>query len=191
MMRKRAMNPQAYELYLKGRYEWNKLSPESVRKGLQYYEKALALDPGDARYSAGLADAYLILTQIMGGIPPQEGMKKVKEYARRALAADDSSAEAHTSMAAGLLFGDWNWAEAERHVRQAIQLNPGYSTAHLVFSVILATSGRLNEAIEQDRLAMDLDPLSFVISWNAAGTLFFARRYDESIAQTKRALRSE
>jgi len=188
MMRKRPMNPQAYELYLKGRYEWNKLSRESIGKGLQYYERALALDPGDARYSAGLADAYLILAQIVGSIPPKEGMKKVKEYARRALAADDSSAEAHTSMAAGLLFGDWNWAEAERHVLQAIQLNPGYSTAHLVYSVILGTTGRVNEAIEQDHLAMDLDPLSFVINWNASSTLFYARRYDEAIAQSKKAL---
>ena len=120
-------------------------------------------------------------------MPQKEGMAKVKEYARRALAADDSSAEAHASIAVALFFGDWDWSGAEKNARQAIQLNTGYSTAHLVYSVILAASGRVNEAIEQDHLAMDLDPLSLIVNWNAAGTLFYARRYEDAIAQCKRA----
>jgi serine/threonine-protein kinase len=188
MTRQQTVNPEAYELYLRGRYEWSKVSPEGVQKGIEYYEKALALDPSDARYSAGLADAYLIQTQVLGALTEKEGMAKVKEYAQRALALDDSSAEGHTSMAVAILFGDWNWSEAERHIRRAIQINPGYSTAHLVYSVLLCTSGRINEAIEQDALATSLDPLSLLVNWNAASTLFYARRYDEALAQAKRAV---
>lgn len=188
MAPRRQVNPQAYELYLHGRYEWSKVSPEGLQKAVEYYQKALALDPNDARYSSGLADAYLLQTQVTGTLTQKDGMAKVKEYARRALALDDSSAEAHASMAIASLFGDWNWKEAEHHAQDAIRINPGYSGAHLVYSVILATEGRLNEAIEQDRLAMDLDPLSLIINWNAAATLIHARRYDEAIAQANRAI---
>ncbi len=188
MMRRKVVNPEAYELYLRGRYEWSKVSPEGVQKGIEYYQKALALDPNDARYLSGLADAYLIQTQVLETLPQREGMAKVKEYARRALALDDSSAEAHTSMAVATLFGDWNWSEAEHHVQHAIMINPGYSTAHLVYSVILATAGRINEAIEQDALAASLDPLSLIVNWNASSTLFYARRYDDALAQVKRAI---
>ncbi|TMQ49002.1 MAG: tetratricopeptide repeat protein [Candidatus Eisenbacteria bacterium] len=183
MLPRRTVNPEAYELYLRGRYEWSKVSPEGVAKSIDYYEKALALDPGDARYSSGLADAYLLQVQVLGTLPQKEGMAKVKEYAKRALGADDSSPEAHTSMAIAVLFADWNWKEAEHHAQRAIQLNAGYSTAHLVYSVILATAGRTNEAIEQDHLAADLDPLSLIVSWNAASTYFYARRYDQALAQ--------
>ncbi|HZE20203.1 MAG TPA: tetratricopeptide repeat protein, partial [Candidatus Angelobacter sp.] len=113
---------------------------------------------------------------------------KVKEYAQRALKLDDGSAEAHTSMAIATLFGEWDWKTAEEHVQHAIQLNAGYSTAHLVYSVILVTSGRVNLAIEQDRLAMDLDPLSLIVNWNATSTFFLAGRFDEAIAQAKRTI---
>jgi len=188
MAPRRQVNPEAYELYLHGRYEWSKVSPAGLQKAAEYYQKAMALDPTDARYPSGLADAYLLQTVVLGIMPPKEGMAKVKEYARRAIALDDSSAEGHASMAIAALFGDWNWKEAEHHAQHAIQLNAGYSTAHLVYSVILATEGRVNEAIEQDRLAMDLDPLSLIINWNASATLIHARRYDDAIAQAQRAV---
>ncbi|HKQ57266.1 MAG TPA: protein kinase [Candidatus Eisenbacteria bacterium] len=185
---RRPVNPEAYELYLRGRFEWSKLTDESIRRSIGYFERALAIDPGDARYSSGLADAYVVLVQVISSYPAQEGMAKVKEYARQALAADANSAEANTSMAAALFFGDWNAVEAERHVLRAIQQNPSYSTAHLVYSVLLATAGRFDDAIEQDRLAIELDPFSLIIQWNAAGTLFLARRYPASLVQADRAL---
>ena len=188
MKPRRQVNPEAYELYLHGRYEWSKVSPEGLQKAAEYYQRAMALDPTDARYPSGLADAYLLQTVVLGIMPPKEGMAKVKEYARRAIALDDSSAEGHASMAIAVLFGEWNWKEAEHHVQHAIRLNPGYATAHLIYSVILATEGRVNEAIEQDRLAMDLDPLSLIINWNASATLIHARRYDDAIAQANRAV---
>jgi serine/threonine protein kinase/tetratricopeptide (TPR) repeat protein len=188
LAKRRTVNPEAYELYLRGRFEWSKSSDEGVRKGIAYYERALAIDPADPRYSSGLADAYLLLVQVVGTIAPAEGMAKVKEYASRALAADENSAEGHASMAAGLFFGDWNWTESERHIRRAIELNPGYSTAHLIYSPLLAAAGRADEAIEQDRQALALDPFSMIILWNAGSTLYIARRYDEALAQVHRAL---
>ena len=188
MESQRPMNPEAYELYLRGRYELYKLSDDGMRRGIAYFEKALALDPGDARYSSGLADAYVVLVQVAGGFPVREGMAKVQQYARAALAADENSAEAHTSMAAALFFGDWNWKEAEQHLRRAIEINPGYPVAHLMYSTILCSLGRMSEAIEQDHLALELDPLSTIINWNAIGTLYQARRYDDALAQANRAL---
>jgi TolB-like protein/Tfp pilus assembly protein PilF len=188
MAPRRPVNPQAYELYLRGRYEWSKVSPEGVQTSIGFYEKAMALDPTDARYASGLADAYILQAQVLNTIPQKEGMVKVKEYAQRALKLDDNSAEAHTSMAIATLFADWDWKTAEEHIQHAIQLNAGYSTAHLVYSVILSTSGRMNLAIEQDRLAMDLDPLSLIVNWNATSTLFQARRYDDAIAQAKHTI---
>src|SRR5262245_44847838 len=185
---RRPINPEAYELYLKGRFEWAMLTDERVRKSIEYFERALAIDPGDARYSSGLADAYVVLVQVVSSIPPQEGMKKVKEYARRALSADENSAEAHSSMAAALFFGDWDAIEAEKHVLRSIELNPSYSAAHLIYSVMLAASGRLDDAIAQDRLAIDLDPFSLIIHWNASGNLFLARRYEEALAEADRGL---
>ena len=184
----RPINPEAYELYLRGRYEWNKVTEEGMRKGIEYFEKALALDPGDARYSSGLADAYVVLVQVTGTLSTREGMAKVQEYARRALAADANSAEAHTSMAAALFFGDWKWKEAEQHLRRAIAINPGYPVAHLVYSALLISRGRSDEALEQDRLALELDPLSTIINWNAIGTLCQSRRYDDAMVQAHRAL---
>jgi len=184
----RPVNPEAYELYLRGRYEWNKLDEAGMKRGIEYFEKALALDPGDARYSSGLADAYVVLVQVAGTLPVREGMAKVEHYARRALAADENSAEAHASMAAALFFGDWKLKDAEQHVKRAIEINPGYPIAHLIYSTILCSQNRMAEAIAEDHRAMELDPLSTIINWNAIGTLCQARRFDEALAQAHHAL---
>jgi len=183
-----AVDPRAYELYLRGRFEWNKLTPQGLERGLDYYQQALAIDPNDARYSSGIADAYLVLSQVFGRIPPAEAMPKVKEYARRALAADPNSAEAHASMAAALFFDDWNVPEAEREIRQSIALNPNYATGRLVASVIHLSQGRINEAIVEDRKALELDPFSIFLYWNAIGTMRVAHRYDDAFALARRAL---
>ncbi|HEU4725017.1 MAG TPA: protein kinase [Candidatus Eisenbacteria bacterium] len=183
---RRPVNPAAFELYLRGRYEWAKMTPASMTAAVQHFEKALALDPGDARYSSGIADSYLAMVQVLETVPSREGMAKVKEYARRALAADENSAEAHASMGAALYFGDWDAAGAERELKRAIELNPGYSTARLVYSVLLTTQARVDEALEQDRLAMQSDPLSVFIHWNAVGTLLSARRFAEASALADR-----
>jgi TolB-like protein/Flp pilus assembly protein TadD len=182
-----AVHPEAYDGYLKGRFEVSQVTDQGLRRGIAHFERAVELDPSDARYSAALADAYLVLVQLIGTMPQREGMEKVKTYARRALAADGNSAEAHTSMAAGLYFGDWNWPEAERHVRRALELNPGYTTAHLIHAVMLTTAGRIAEATAENARALELDPLSLICHWNAGTGLYAARRYDESLALARRA----
>jgi serine/threonine-protein kinase len=184
----RQVNPEAYELDLKGRYEWNKLNDEGLRKSIEYFEQAHRIDPSDPRASSGLADAYLLLTQVTGSLPTQEGMAKVKEYAQQALAADPNAAEGHASYAAALFFGDWKVREAEREARRAIELNPGYATAHVVLSTILISQGRADEAIAEDRKALVLDPYSLLINWNAIGTLVMAHRFDAALVQAHRAL---
>jgi serine/threonine protein kinase/tetratricopeptide (TPR) repeat protein len=186
--RQRPIDPEAYELYLRGRYELNKLTEDGMRRGIEHFEKALALDPGDARYSSGLADAYVVLVQVAGSVPIREGMAKAQQYARRALAADENSAEAHTSMAAALFFGDWNKAEAERHLLRAVEINPGYAMAHVVYSSVLCSQGRMSESTVQDHLALELDPLSTIVNWHAIGRLCEARRFDDALAQANRAL---
>jgi serine/threonine protein kinase len=188
LARPRQINPAAYELDLKGRFEWNKLSEAGAHSAIGYFEQALAIDPKDPRANSGLADAYLVLTQVLEAMPVQEGMAKVKEYAGRAIAADDNSAEAHASYAAAQFFGDWDFNGAEREVRRAIELNPGYATARVILSTILIAQGRVDEAIEQDKRAMELDPFSVIVNWNAIGTLVLGHRYDDAIAQARHTL---
>jgi serine/threonine-protein kinase len=182
----RQVHPEAYDLYLKGRYDWGELTEAAHRKAIVSFEKAHQLDPKDPRYSAALADAYLVLIQVFRAVPPREGMLKVKEYALQALKNDEDSAEAHASMGAALFFGDWNWAEAERHLKWAIDLNPNYSTAHLVYAVFLGASGRLDEAVEQNRITTGINPLSLLAHWSAAATFCNAGRYDEALVQANR-----
>jgi serine/threonine protein kinase/tetratricopeptide (TPR) repeat protein len=184
----RQINPRAYEFCLKGRFEWNKLTDEGGRKAIGYYEQALALDPNDPRANSGLADAYLVLTQVVASEPAREGMAKVKEYAGRALAADENSAEAHASYAAALFFGDWDFKGGEREVRRSIELNSGYPAARIIYSTILIAQGRVDEALEQDKKAMELDPLSTIINWNSIGTLVLAHRFDAALVQARHAL---
>ena len=156
-----------------------------IRRATNSSSGARALDPSDPRYASGLADAHMLLVQVLGAEPPREGMRRVKEYAQMALDADETSAEAHASMGAALFFGDWNWTEAERHLRRSIELNPGYSTGHALYSTLLAAAGRLEEAIEQDRIALSLDPLSLIVNWNAVRALYMAGRH-QALAQSRR-----
>jgi TolB-like protein/tetratricopeptide (TPR) repeat protein len=189
LAQQRRVDPVAYDLYLKGRYEWGRMTPDGASKAVDFFEQAVKRDPTDARYPSGIADAYLIQVQIFETQPLRAGMAKVKDYAGRALALDDQSAEAHASMAAALLFADWKYDEAERHLKRSIDLNPGYSTARLIYSVLLSVERRLDEAIAQDRIAEALDPMSLVIRWNATNTLFYAGRYQEGLAKARKTLR--
>ena len=174
----RAVKPDAYEAYLKGRYFWNKRDPEGVTKGLQYFQQAVALEPNYALAYAGIADSYIIL----GGnywLSPFEALPKGKAAAMKAVESDDSISEGHTSLARTMEL-EWNWEGAEREYRRALALNPGYATAHQWFSSFLSDMGRHEMAITEATRAAELDPLSPVIGLRLAQAYYFARRYAEA-----------
>jgi tetratricopeptide (TPR) repeat protein len=175
------VNPQAYELYWKGRYLWNQRQPENVNQAIKYFQEAIKLDPQYALAYAGLADCY-VLGNILQ-MPPREAMPRAAEAARKALAIDDQLAEAHTSLAKIKLSYEWDWAGAEAEFKQAIQLNPGYATAHQWYGVYLSEMGRHEESIHERATAQELDPLSLSIATGLGRALYWARRYDESISR--------
>jgi serine/threonine protein kinase/Tfp pilus assembly protein PilF len=175
-------NNEAYQLYLKGRFYWNKRTLEGLKKGIEYFQQAIDNDPGYALAYAGLADSYNILVSY-SALAPHDAFPKAKAAAIKALELDGRLAEAHTSLAFVKFGYDWDWAEAERGFKQAIQLNPGYSFAHNFYGVLLAALGRLEEAFVEIKKAHDLDPLSLPINTNLGWLMYLARRYDESIQQ--------
>src|SRR5262249_42419863 len=153
----------AYQAYLKGRYYWNKRSEEGYRNAINSFQQAISSDPKYALAFAGLADCYMLLSDY-GFIPPSEGYPEARSEVKKALAIDDSLAEAHTSLAAINQGYYWNWVEAEKEFARAIQLNPNYSTARHWYALYLAASGRLDEAISEITRARELDPFSLGIN---------------------------
>ena len=178
-------NTQAYQLYLKGRFHWNRRTPGDLKKGLEYFQEAIGQDPNYALAHAGLADSY-----ALGALPlpRKETMPKVKAAALKALEIDDTLAEAHTSLAFVKHRFDWDWPGAEREFKRAIELNPNYATAHQWYAFYLSTMGRHEEAIVEIRRAQAVDPLSLVMSTGVGRILHFARRYDQAIEQYRKTL---
>ena len=148
--------PAAYEAYLKGRYHWNTGAEQDLQKARQYFEQAAQIDPNYASAYAGLADFYWVTDKL----PPAVKMPKAKQYALKALELDSNLAEEHTSLGAVRFYADWNWRDAERDFRRALQLDPGNVEAHRLLSVYLSEMGRADEALVQIRKALELDPLS-------------------------------
>jgi TolB-like protein len=181
----------AYELYLKGRFHWNKRTAEDVQKSLDYFQQALDIDPTYALAWAGVADAYTVGNGIYLGITPQESNSKSIAAVRKALELDDSLAEAHTTMADRLHYTEWDWEGAEREFRRAIEINPGYATAHQWYSELLTAWGRHDEAIASALKAEGLDPLSPAMPYSVFNTFFAARRWDEAEAYALKALAME
>jgi serine/threonine-protein kinase len=179
-------NTEAYQLYLKGRYFWNKRTADSLQKGIAYFKQAIEKDPGYALAYAGLADSYAVL-QITPGAPAEGALPAARAAAERALALDDSLAEAHTSLGRfRMASGDWSGADAA--FRRAIELNPRLETAHQWYAMNLAIKGRLAEAEAEIRLALELDPLSLIINTDAGRIFFYMRAYDRAIAQFTKTL---
>jgi serine/threonine protein kinase/tetratricopeptide (TPR) repeat protein len=180
-------NSEAYQLYLKGRFYWNKRTPEGLQKGIEYFQRAIDSDPDYALAYAGLADSYNILVSY-SALAPHDAFPKAKAAATRALEIDGKLAEAHTSLAFVRFGYDWDWADAERGFKQAIQLNPGYSYAHNFYAVLLSALGRFDEAFVHINKAHELDPLSLPINTNRGWLLYLAGRYDEAIEQYLKAI---
>jgi TolB-like protein/DNA-binding winged helix-turn-helix (wHTH) protein/Tfp pilus assembly protein PilF len=185
----KAVNPEAYEAYLKGRYFWNKRTGEGLKKATGYFNQAIEKDPNYARAYTGLADSYALMGDWEYGVlAPAEAFPKAKAAATKALALDNNLGEAHTSLAFVLDLFDWDWGAAEREYRQAVDLSPNYATAHQWYTWHLIVLGRTSEAITEMRRAESLDPLSLIISADMADVLLIARRYDEAIQQSQKTM---
>jgi TolB-like protein/DNA-binding winged helix-turn-helix (wHTH) protein/Tfp pilus assembly protein PilF len=184
-----AINPQAREDYLKGRYFWNLRSEAGYLKAINYFQAAVTEDPQYAQAYAGSADAYALLGSMPNSkIPRDTAMPKAKEMALTALKLDDSLADAHTSLAFVEMHYDWKFREAEREFKRAIDLDPNYSIAHQWYAFDLAAMGPMDEAVAEVNRARQTDPLSAIINTDAAEILYFARRYDEALQQARAAV---
>jgi serine/threonine protein kinase/Tfp pilus assembly protein PilF len=180
-------SPEAYQDYLKGRYWWNKRDDVGLNKGLEYFQQAIAKDSTYALAYAGLADCYSLLTSL-GFVPPKVAYPRAKESALKALEIDKTLAEAHASLAVIETYYDRDWYSAEKKFRGAIELNPGYATAHHFYGTALRNMGRFGPAIDQAKRALELDPLSLIINASLGITLYNARQYDQAIEQLRKTL---
>jgi len=181
-------NSEAYQLYLKGRYFRNKLTPEGVQKAIEYFQQAIDKDPAYALAYAGLADGYGNLG-FWGVFPPREMWPKAKAAALKALEIDDNLVEAHVALGWVSSTYDWDWPAADKHFERAIALNPASrATYYPWYSLYLGGRGRADEAVAEAKRALDLDPVSPVMNFNLAEQLYYARRFDEAIEQCRKTL---
>jgi TolB-like protein/DNA-binding winged helix-turn-helix (wHTH) protein len=178
-----SISPQAYEaydLYLKGEYFWNKRTAEDFQRAIDYFQQAIAIDPNYARAYAGLADSYALI----GGYamaPQTEFEPKARAAALRAVELDDKLPEAHTALALIVQNYDWDWQTAEKEFRRAIELNPNYATAHHWYAEHLMWLGHFDEALHESERARQLDPLSLIIATDNGAILYYSRQYDRAI----------
>jgi serine/threonine-protein kinase len=182
-----AGNAQAYGLYLKGRYEWNKRTQEGVAAGIRYFEQAAAEDPRYAPAYVGLADSYALHVDYRS-VPVAEGFELAKANARKAIELDESLAEAHASLAWSLFIHDWDFTTAEREFKRAIELAPGYATAHQWYAFLLVARGQVEEALVEAHMSQELDPASVSIRRGLGGVYAYARRYEQARYHTERAI---
>jgi TolB-like protein/DNA-binding winged helix-turn-helix (wHTH) protein/Flp pilus assembly protein TadD len=182
----RVVNPEAYESYLKGRYFWNKRTPDSLKVALAYFNQAIDEDPNYAQAYSGLADTYALLGDWQYAVmTPKEAFPRAKAAAIKALELDSTLSEAHNSLAFCFDAFDWDLESAGKEFQRSIELNPGYATAHHWYAWHLSLLGRFDEALEEMRKAKNLDPLSLIINADLAELLVIAHFYDESIIQSR------
>jgi eukaryotic-like serine/threonine-protein kinase len=182
-------DPEAYQLYLKGRYYWDKRTPESLAKSKDYFDRAIVKDPNYALAYVGLAEYYYVLPDYTY-TSVKETNPKLKAAANKALSIDDSQAEAH-AMLAGVFDNDWDWAAATREYERALQLDPNNSRTHVLYGLHFVTLGKMDESIAQMQKALQLDPLNLNAMINLGASDLNARRYEEAIAQMNKVLEIE
>ena len=180
-------NSEAYYLYLRGRYHWNKRTEEGLRKGIDYFRDAIEKDPGYALAYSGLADSYDVLP-FYSVMTPKEAFPKAKAAAMKALEIDESLAEAHTSLAHALWAYDWDWAGSERENQRSLDLNPNYATGHHWYSWFLVVVGRHDEAVREAKRALEIDSLSLAINTQLGVAYYYGREYDPAIEQFRKTL---
>ncbi len=183
LLRKRSkQDPEAYRLYLRGRYYWNKRTGDAVKKGLDYFKQAIEVDPAFALAYAGIADSYAMsVFNIV--ISPRDGLPKARAAATQALDLDQSLAEACSSLAFVKMFYDWDWAGAEQEFHRTFELDPNYSIARQWYAMELAALGRHEEALRETERGLQIDPLSLSINATSSLLLYFVRQYDEALEQ--------
>jgi len=185
----RAVDPDVYEAYLKGRYYWNQRSEISIKTAITYFDSAIALDPTYAPPYAAVADCYnQLATLILSTGSPQEWRPKAAAATIKALQIDSEFAEAHATLGYVRHY-EWQWRDAEKEFTRAIELNPSYALAHVWYANLLGSQRRFDEALREVFLARDLDPLSLIVNTNVGWILNMARRYDEAIVQLERTLK--
>jgi serine/threonine-protein kinase len=184
-------NAEAYQLYLKGRYQWNKRNREGLKSCIAFFQQAIEKDPNYALAYTGLADAFGILS-FYAALSPTDAMSKARAAAMRALEIDDALAEAHASLAFVKALFDWDWASAEKHYKRAVKLNPAYATAHHWYGLVYLTPlARFDEAAKEIKRAQETDPLSLPVNAAMGIYLYFRGDYDASIEQSRKVLALE
>jgi TolB-like protein/Tfp pilus assembly protein PilF len=186
LARARSVTPEAYEVYLRGRYQWNRRTADGFRKGAEHFLQAIEIDPNYAAAYAGLADCAGS-AGFWGFTSPAQGCGSAKAAACKSLEIDET-AEAHTSLGWALIHYDFDFLTAEHHFQRAIELNPGYATAHQWYAHCLGYSYRLDQSLERVKLALDLDPLSLNVNTTYVGVLWFQRKFDRATEQCQKIL---
>lgn len=186
LVRRETSNSEAYQFYLRGRYYWNKRTPDELRKAIAEFQQAVERDPNYALGYAGLGDCYLIMEEY-AGMPASESLPKARAAVEKALQIDDSLAEVHTTLA----FTNqqqWRWAEAEQEFKRAIDLNPNYPTSHHWFGIYFRAKRQFDDALRESKRAQELDPLSPIIGSNVAMSYFLTNDIDAAIQQWLRTI---
>ncbi len=189
LARRRPLNPEAYRLYLQGRYFWNQRTETGFARAVEYFQQAIEKQPDYAEAYAGLADCYALLGALVDAQGARaEAISRARTAALKALEIDGTLAEAHTSLAFVKWQYDWDWPGAGKEFQRALELNPGYATAHHWYAYLLMTQGQKEEGLREIRLAQESDPLSLIINTDFGELLCYAGQYDEAIRQSKKTL---
>jgi serine/threonine protein kinase/tetratricopeptide (TPR) repeat protein len=184
-------NPEAYQLYLQGRFYWNRRTAGGVNKAIDYFQQAIAKDPNFALAYSGLADSYFSLARNSAALSPKEAGTKARQAAEKSVEIDPSLAEAHSSLGNVLMVFEWDFAGAEREFRRAIDLNPSYPYAHQWYAELLYSTGRNDESIQQNHKAVDLEPFASILHINLALSLMYAGRYPDAEQEIRKTLDME
>jgi TolB-like protein/DNA-binding winged helix-turn-helix (wHTH) protein/Flp pilus assembly protein TadD len=181
------IDPDVYEVYLRGRYFWNRRTRDGLRKAIDYFQQVIRAEPRYALAYVGLADCYNLLADY-GAVAPKEAIPAAKAAALKALEIEERLAEAHASLGWARLVYDWDWSGAEREFRRSLELNPGYASAHQWYAYHLRTLGRHEEALAEARQAQQLDPLSLIIHAIIGWHYYLGRDYDRAIGQFRKTI---
>ena len=188
LVKRDSSNAEAYQFYLRGRYFWNKRTPDGIKQAIDQFQQAIQRDPNFALGYTGLADSYIALT-FYNFAAPHETMPKAKESALKAVALDDTAAEPQASLGNILVNYDWNWSAAEKAFKRSIELKPDYATGHEWYAIhYLTATGRLEEAVQEMKKALELEPASLIMNTFMGATLYYAGRYDEAVDQCRRTI---